>query len=496
MKKSIVWGLVIVVLLGGGGALWLAGDRAGQQPLSSGASNVAPLFYRHPMTPSVTSPVPAKDSMGMDYIPVYAGDADNQDDALVSISPIMVNNLGVRTAPVMSGTLAREIDTVGYIDFDERLLSQVNLRVEGWIEDLRVRTGGEKVSKGDMLFRVYSPELEAAQREYLQQSASGREALLSAGSRRLQALGLNETQIARLSATRQPEALVPIYARQDGIVAELNAREGMFVTPGTTVMTLAGLESVWVLVDIFAEQADWVEPGQVAEVRLPHKPNEVWRGEVEFIYPQLDAETRTLQARLRFPNPGEALRPNMYADVTVYADPRERVLSVPAEAVIRTGTGARVILARGEGRFDPAPVEIGIEAGDRIEILDGLAEGDQVVVSAQFLLDSEASLQASLRRMTEPAMEAGANSDAIETSSGAEARAGIIGSGILNSVDAAAGKVNLSHEPIPELNWPAMTMDFALDQGVTLPVVEAGQAVRFRLRQTDAGPIIIQLEVE
>jgi Cu(I)/Ag(I) efflux system membrane fusion protein len=490
MKKSIAWGLVIVVLLGGGGVLWLAGDRAAEQPLSTAAGNGDPLFYRHPMTPSVTSPVPAKDSMGMAYIPVYPGDAGNQDDALVSISPIMVNNLGVRTEPVTSGALAREIDTVGYIDFDERLLSQVNLRVEGWIEDLRVRTEGEKVSEGDLLFRVYSPELEAAQQEYLQQSASGREALVSAGSRRLQALGLNEAQIESLKETGEPEALVPIYARQDGIVAELNAREGMFVTPGTTVMTLAGLEEVWVLVDIFEEQADWVEVGQAAEMRLPHKPNAVWNGEVEFIYPQLNSATRTLQARLRFPNPGEELRPNMYADVTVYADPRERALSVPAEAVIRTGAGARVILARGEGRFDPAPVEIGIEAGDRIEILDGLAEGDRVVVSAQFLLDSEASLQASLRRMTDPAMEAETNSDAVETS----ASAGITSTGTLNSMDAVARKVNLSHAAIPELNWPAMTMDFPLEEGLALPAVETGQAVRFRLLQTDAGPVIVELE--
>lgn len=560
MKKSIVWGTVIAVLLGAGGlALWQGGDQAAEQPTAA-AGKGEPLFYRHPMTPSITSPVPAKDDMGMDYIPVYADDAGSSDDALVSISPAMVNNLGVRTGPVIRGPLAREIETVGYIDFDERLLSHVNLRVEGWIEDLRVRTLGEQVSEGDLLFKIYSPELEAAQREYLQ-SASGSATLRAAGAERLRALGLNDAQIERLTKTRQVAPLVPIYAEQNGIVAELNAREGMFVTPGTTVMTLAGLDSVWVLVDIFQQQADWIEVGQMAEVRLPHKPNRVWTGDVEFIYPQLDPETRTLKARLRFPNPEEVLRPNMYAEVTVHADPRKRALSVPSEAVIRTGDGARVLLAHGEGRFDPVPVATGIESGDRTEILEGLALGDQVVVSAQFLLDSEASLQASLRRMTEPAeaveasssdvvwaegvvnsvatdpptlnlshkpipeldwpamtmdfavaddidltavapgqslrfgLAAGADGQvitAIETA--ADGGADIIGTGTLNSVDAATGKVNLSHGPIPALNWPAMTMDFALDEGMPPPSIEPGQAVRFQLEETDAGLVIVELK--
>lgn len=563
MKKPIIWGAVVAVLLGIGGlAFWLIDDGATEQPTAASGKG-EPLFYRHPMTPSITSPVPAKDDMGMDYIPVYADEAGGDGDALVRISPMMVNNLGVRTAPVTSGPLAREIDTVGYVDFDERLLSQVNLRVEGWIEDLQVRTLGEPVSEGDLLFKVYSPELETAQREYLQSASSSSASLQAAGAQRLRALGLNEAQIERLKEARQPEALVPIYARQDGIVAELNTREGKFITPGTTVMTLAGLKSVWVLVDVFEQQADWVKVGQMAEVRLPHKPNRVWKGEVEFIYPRLDPKTRTLKARLRLPNPEQILRPNMYADVTVHADPRERTLSVPSEAVIRTGDGARVILARGEGRFDPVPVETGIESGDRTEVLDGLAQGDQVVVSAQFLLDSEASLQASLRRMSEPTdrHEAGSSdviwAEGVVNDVGSEpprlnlshepipelewpamtmdfaiahdvdlstvapgqtlrfaltegpqgqiitdievtpsdaADGAITGTGTLNGIDAAAGRVNLSHEPIPELDWPAMTMDFRLAEGVVLPSLEPGQTVRFRLRQTDTGPVIVELE--
>jgi Cu(I)/Ag(I) efflux system membrane fusion protein len=440
------------------------------------------------MNPSITSPVPAKDEMGMDYIPVYAEEAGRgEDDALVGISPVMVNNLSVRTAPVTRGPLAREIDTVGYIEFDERLVSRVDLRVEGWIEDLQVRTRGEHVREGDLLFRIYSPELEAAQREYLQSTSAGSASLRAAGAERLRALGLNDAQIERLSRTGQPEPLVPIYARHDGIVAELNVREGSFVTPGTTVMTLAGLQSVWIIVDVFEQQADWVAVGQTAEVRLPHKPNRVWTGELEYIYPQLDPETRTLKVRLRFQNPDETLLPNMYADVTVHAEPREQTLSVPSAAVIRTGDGARVILARGDGRFDPVPVTTGIESEDRVEILDGLTVGDEVVISAQFLLDSEANLQASLRRMSDP--KTGANGMSVQVEPAA-----IRGEGTLNRVDAESRTVNLSHGPISELGWPAMTMDFTVDENVSLAAFEAGQPVSFTLRETDGGVLIIELD--
>lgn len=403
-------GIVVLVV-----AVSLPPDPIQPTATTSGSSRAEteerkPLFYRHPMNPSITSPVPAKDDMGMDYIPVYSDDSE-PDDALVRISPAMQQNLGVRTAPVSQGPLARELETVGYVAFDERLQSHVNLRVSGWIEDLQVRTEGQRVKEGDLLFRVYSPELEIAQREFLETTSEMGAGLRDAGIERLKALGLTEADIQQLDRDHRPLTLVPVYARQDGILTELNAREGMFVTPGTTVMTLSGLESVWLLVDVFEKYADWIRTGQTAEVQLPHKPNLVLRGEVEFIYPQLDPETRTLKARVSFANPREMLRPGMYADVTVLADPREQTLSVPSEAVIRTGKESRVILARGGGGFEPVDVKIGLESGDRIEILGGLEADDEVVVSAQFLLDSEASLEASLRGMTSPPDEPGHGED-------------------------------------------------------------------------------------
>lgn len=482
MKKILI-AVSLLIAFGAGLAI---GPVLRTSPTSSSGSTPAkggeePLFYRHPMTPSITSPVPAKDDMGMDYIPVYAGDASGgADEALVKISPVMVNNLGVRTEPVSQGTLAREISTVGYIDYDERLLSHVHLRVEGWVEDLRVRTLGARVKAGDLLFKVYSPALVNAQAEYLQ-GLGGGSALRAAGRERLQALGLTEAQIRRLEQTRKPEALTAVYAQQDGIVAALDAREGMFVTPGSNVMTLAGLASVWVLVDVFEDQADWVAVGQTATVRLPYFPDKVWQGQVEYIYPQLDPKTRTLKARLRFPNPNETLRPNMYANVSVQAAPKPNVLSIPREALIRTGDSARVIVARGEGRFDPVEVKLGIESGDRMQILEGLKAGDQVVASAQFLLDSEASLQASLRRMTAPQ---------------AAAQPLIWSEGKVNAVQTDPPALNLSHAPIPELNWPEMTMDFAVAESVDLSQVKPGQTVRFGIAQGEAGYVIQQLETQ
>jgi Cu(I)/Ag(I) efflux system membrane fusion protein len=478
MKKLLIAALA-VALFGAGlffGAHFMTGGGSSASVAAAGGRQ--PLFYRHPMTPSITSPVPAKDDMGMDYIPVYADEAGESDGALVKISPVMVNNLGVRTAPVTRGDIAREINTVGYVDYDEQRLSHVHLRVEGWIEDLQVRTLGARVKAGDLLFKVYSPDLVNAQSEYLQ-GLTGGGAMRAAGRERLKALGLNERQIEELEKTRKPQTLTSIFARQDGIVAELDVREGMFVTPGTQVMTLADISSVWVLVDVFENQADWVQVGQQAKVRLPHLSGQAREGQVEYIYPQLDPKTRTLKARLRFDNRDEALRPNMYADVTVHADPKTDTLSIPSEAVIRTGGSRRVIVSRGEGQFDPVEVKTGVASGDQVQILEGLKEGDQVVVSAQFLLDSEASLKAGLRRMTNPE---------------AHAKPLIWSEGKVNGVQTSPPTLNLSHAPIPELNWPQMTMDFPVVESVDLAAVKPGQTLRFGFRETEAGYQIQEIE--
>lgn len=355
------------------------------------------LYWVAPMDPNYRRDESGKSPMGMDLVPVYAN-AAGSDDA-VSISPVMVQNLGIRTAVAERGKLWRMINTVGYIAFDERKLSHVHLRTEGWIEKLNVKSDGEFVKKGDVLFELYSRELVNAQDEYIQALKGSNSYLKRASRDRLKALGMGKEQIDEVARKRRSSQRVRILASQDGIVDGLNVREGMFVKPSSEVLTLADLSSVWLLIEVFERQSDWVAVGQPTEVRLSYLPGRVWEGEVEFVYPTIDPETRTLQARLRFDNPDEVLKPDMYANVRIYAGPKDNVLSIPAEALIKSGNSRRVIIALGDGKFRAQEVVSGIQSGGRVEIVSGLNEGDRVVTSGQFLIDSEASLRASFTRM-------------------------------------------------------------------------------------------------
>lgn len=360
------------------------------------------LYWVAPMDPTYRRDRPGKSPMGMDLVPVYEEGptpGSVEDATVVTVGPEVVNNLGVRTVAARRGTLGRRIETVGYVDFDETRISHVHTRTEGWIERLLVRSEGERVSKGQLLFELYSPTLVNAQEEMVQALASQNDGLIRASRERLRALGVPEDQIRQLGRTRRVDQVVRTYAEQDGVIRVLNVREGMYVTPATEVMSLADLSSVWLLAEVFERQTEWVKVGAPAEIRLTYLPGRTWRGQVEYVYPDLDPKTRTLKARLRFDNPDQVLKPNMYADVVIYGQQREDVLTVPREAIIRTGEGDRVVLALGQGRFRPVPVVVGIESGDSVEVREGLHEGDRVVISGQFLIDSESSLQASFLRM-------------------------------------------------------------------------------------------------
>ena len=359
------------------------------------------LYWVAPMDPNYRRDESGKSPMGMDLVPVYANAAG--DGNSVSIKPAMLQSLGVRTALVKRGKLWRLINTVGYVAFDERKLSHLHLRTEGWIEKLNVKSDGERVKKGDVLLELYSRELVNAQEEYVQALRGSNDYLERASRERLEALGMSSAQIKQVKRNKRAYQKVRILASQDGVIDSLNVREGMYVKPDTELLTLADLSSIWLLVDIFERQADWVAAGQPAEVSLGYLPGRLWEGEVEFVYPTIDPMTRTLQARLRFDNLDEALKPDMYADVRIYAGPKDAVLSIPREALIKTGDSARVIVALGEGKFRAQEVNAGIESGDFVEVISGLEEGERVVTSGQFLIDSEASLRASFGRMEEVA---------------------------------------------------------------------------------------------
>lgn len=423
------------------------------------------LYWVAPMDPNYRRDAPGKSPMGMDLIPVYEGEEPGagQDPAeadVVTLSPAVINTMGVRTAAAERAAIGGAVHTVGYVALDEDRTSHVHVRKEGWIEGLKIRSLGAEVARGDMLFEYFSPELAASSFEYVRDLQRGNSPLSSGGRAKLKALGVSDRQLAEIEKAQKPAERIRVYAPQDGVVVQLGVGEGMYITPDQTLMTLSDLATVWVIADVFESQSDRVRPGMKAEARLAHLPDRVWTGQVDYIYPELDPTTRTLRVRLRFDNPDLALRPNMFASITLAGQAREQVLVVPSEAVIRTGRSDRVVLALGGGRFRAVPVTVGKSDGERTEILGGIDDAAEVVASGQFLIDSEASLKAGFARMEDPAPAA-----APEVAAETEAT--------IDALDAAARKVTVTHGPIPALGWPGMTMDFGLAEGVdpaALPV--------------------------
>ena len=401
MNRNIIIPIAIVTALLAGiaiGRLW-HGPEAGVAGKAAAPEREI-LYWVAPMDPNFRRDKPGKSPMGMDLVPVYADEVDKQ-PGVVKIDPTVVENLGVRTGVAERGPLSPRIETVGYVGYDEESLQHIHMRVDGWIEKLSVTATGDPVKKGQVLFELYSPTLVNAQEEFLVALRSGNKALDKASRERLDALGMTAGEIERLARDRKVEQRVRVYAERDGVVANLSVREGMYVTPATNVMSVAQLDRVWVLAEVFERQSAWVKAGQAAEVTLDYRPGESWQGRVDYVYPELDPDTRTLKVRLRLDNPSVAFRPNMFARVTIHGDAAEDVVNVPREALIRGGSVDRVVLDLGGGRFRSQPVTVGIESGDRVEIRNGLEGGERVVTSAQFLIDSESNIGSALARMEE-----------------------------------------------------------------------------------------------
>jgi Cu(I)/Ag(I) efflux system membrane fusion protein len=356
------------------------------------------LYWQAPMEPGYRRDEPGKSPMGMDLVPMYAEDVDAV-EGVVTIDPAVVGNLGVRIAAAEYGALPRRIETVGYVGFDEDTLQHIHTRVDGWIEKLETKAAGDPVREGQLLFELYSPTLVNAQQEYLASARSGTATLVEASRMRLLALGVTRGEIERLDRERTVSQRVSIRADSDGFVAHLGVREGVYVMPATEIMSIAKLDRVWIQAEVFERQAAWVRTGQRAEVELDYLPGTRWRGTVDYVYPELDPKTRTLRVRLRFSNVDEVLRPGMFARVTLYGTETGPVVHVPRASLIRGGSGDRVVLALGDGRFRSQAVRVGIESGDRIAIESGLSAGDRVVTSAQFLIDSESNIDTALMRM-------------------------------------------------------------------------------------------------
>jgi len=379
-------------------------SMSGTAPKAAAGSDREVLYWVAPMDANFRRDEPGKSPMGMDLAPVYADEIDGQ-PGVVAIDATIVNNLGVRTAKAQRGELSQRIETVGYVAYDEDTVQHVHTRVDGWIERLATKATGDTVEKGQLLFELYSPTLVNGQEEYLIALRSANKLLLKASRERLAALGVTGSEIARLDKERTVRQRVRVYAEADGVIAHLGVREGIYVTPATEIMSVAELDKVWVLAEVFERQSAWVKPGQSAMVELDYLPGEMWHGSVDYVYPELDPKTRTLKVRLRFDNAAQSLRPNMFARVKIQGDSVGEVVHVPREALIRGGSVDRVVVALGEGRFRAQPVEIGIESGDRVAIQKGISVGDLVVVSGQFLIDSESNIESALKRMNSSSEE-------------------------------------------------------------------------------------------
>lgn len=390
---GIIAAVVIGVLLGR--SMGPASDNAGG---GTAGSEPDVLYWVAPMDPNYRRDEPGKSPMGMDLVPVYSDEARDQ-TGVVAIDATIVNNLGVRTARAQRGELSHRIETVGYVGYDEDTMQHVHTRVDGWIEKLATKATGDPVQKGQLLFELYSPTLVNAQEEYLAALRSSNKLLLGASRERLAALGIADSEISRLDKERKTSQRVRVYAESDGVITHLGVREGIYVTSATEIMSVAELDKIWVLAEVFERQAAWVKKGQHAMVELDYLPGEMWHGTVDYVYPELDPKTRTLKVRLRFDNEARTLRPNMFARVTIRGESTGEVVHVPREALIRGGSVDRLVVALGEGRFRAQPVDVGIESGDRVEIRRGVSAGDLIVTSGQFLIDSESNIEQALSKM-------------------------------------------------------------------------------------------------
>ncbi len=370
-----------------------------------------PLYWVAPMDPDYRRDGPGKSPMGMDLVPVYAEPETGNQTGAVTIAPNVVNNLGVRTATVTRGVYEPEIRTVGHVAFDENQLVHIHPRVEGWIETLHVKAEGDPVTAGGALFDLYSPTLVNAQEELLLALNRNNPALIDAALQRLAALEVPQSAIDELRRTRSVSHTIRIFAPQSGVVQTLAVREGMYVSPGMNVMTIGPLDHVWVVGELYERQALLVGPGDEISLTLDYLPGREWQGRIDYVYPSLNESTRTVRVRAVLDNGDGALKPGMFGELGIRsARTSEPTLLIPREALIRTGTRNRVVLALAEGKFKSVAVRPGLIGREQAEILEGLEEGDRIVISAQFLIDSESSKTSDFRRMDyapdtgEPAM--------------------------------------------------------------------------------------------
>jgi Cu(I)/Ag(I) efflux system membrane fusion protein len=410
--KSLIIGAI--VLLGAGATGYSLGTRTAPMPATPAITAKAEpkiLYYRNAMGLPDTSPVPKKDAMGMDYVPVFEGGDDASDGKQVSISIEKVQKLGVKSEAATLRMLDKNIRAMGRIEIDEKRAYTIAPKFEGWVERLYVNTSGQSVSKGQPLFDVYSPDLLSALREYAiaaQGEASLKDAgdeaknsmsqLASASLARLKNWGITEEQIKEFGSAKDKRNLT-FYAPISGVVLEKKAVQGMRFMSGEMLYQIADLSMVWVVAEVAEQDIGSVNVGSIAQVGLSAYPDKHFAGKVDFIYPTMNSATRTVQVRVELVNPKGLLKPAMFASVALAVSDSTKVLTVPTSAVIDSGTRQIVLVQLAQGRFEPRIVRLGSRSENYVEVLEGINEGEQVVTSANFLIDAESNLKAALSGM-------------------------------------------------------------------------------------------------
>lgn len=447
-----------------------------------------PLYWVAPMDANYKRDQPGKSPMGMDLVPVYASQTS---PGTVNIAANVMNNLGVRTTTVTMQQQRASIDTFGMVGYNEDSLVHIHPRVEGWVEKLFIKATGDYVIKGAPLYALYSPELVNAQEEYLLALQRSNKNLIQAAEARLLALQMPKSEIEKLKSKRKIDTLVTFYAPQTGFIDNLNIREGFFVKPGVNLMTIGALDEVWVEADIFASQAQLLQIGQSVSISLAYLPGKSFTGNIDYIYPSLEQETRTLRARIRVPNPGYELKPNMFADLQIYISRQNAFLSIPTEALIRSGQHNRAVLALGGGNFKSVIVEVGLINDQYAQVLSGLEDGDQVVASAQFLIDSQSSISSDFKRMNTHLMNEQPK-ELTKLDASTHARKQNIPNttwtiATIEDVMAEDSLLTLSHGALDDWNMPAMTMDFMLADDIDASTLIVNTQINVEISKTDMG---------
>jgi Cu(I)/Ag(I) efflux system membrane fusion protein len=473
--------LTLGALTGAGTMYFFNPINSTTQSMSSATSDEPqPLYWVAPMDPNYRRDAPGKSPMGMDLVPVYEEGSQNNDSGpgTISISPEVVNNLGVRTATVELAELSPEVRTVGYLQYNQDKIIHIHPRVEGWIEKSFVNTTGDPVKKGQALYDLYSPELVNAQEELIFGLTRKDQRLVKAAEDRLKALQISSSFIERLKKSRKVSQTIRFYAPVNGVADNVKLQDGYYVKPGMTLLSIANLDQIWVEAEIFERQASLVKAGLPVAVQLDFLPGQDHQGTVDYVYPTLDPQTRTLRVRVRLENPGHRLKPNMFAELRIQATDEKQRLLIPHEALIRGSGQDRVVLALGDGRFKSVAVRKGLRDNQFTEILEGLNEGEEIVTSAQFLLDSESSKSSDFKRMNK----------AEET---VEKPAQVWVEVTFNSINTEQMKANVDHGTIEDWQWPQMTMDFNLDPYLDIDELKVGITAHAQITRDDKNQYAI-----